>query len=1300
MTLSAVVTAGATGSVTFLAGGTILGAATVSNGRATLATSLLPSGMTLLRAQYAGDSTYGPSQSPAYTQIVKAAAAGGFAPYASYKVGATQWIGLGDFTGDGKADLITFGNPTVSVLPANGNGTFGAAINTTLPNNLYGYNGVVVGDFNGDGKLDLIILLNNDIYLLPGNGDGSFQAPVQVEPNTNLSFTGVVTADFNRDGKPDLAAYSVGNLYLILGNGDGTFQPPAAITTNGSYSNILLALDLNGDANPDLVAGLVVFLGNGDGTFQAPVSYSPSNLGGPGLLAAGDFNGDGLPDLASVTWEQVQVFLDSANGTLGAPHNSALAFLNGNAAVTGDFNGDGKIDLAYASFTQNAVALAFGNGDGTFQYTAWQDGSQFTTDSQPNWLVAGDFNGDGRTDLAVVTYSGYVDIFLGGQYSGLSVSATHYGNFTSGATGTYQIAIQNQTFTPTSGAVTVTDTLPNGLTATAISGNGWTCTLSNLTCTRSDVLNTSAGYPPITIAVNVAHLAPTTLTNNASVSYGGITNPASDPTGIVSPTTTSLAVFSNPANLGQPVTMAATVTAGAAGTVLFFDGGTPLGSATISGGQASFTTTLLAPGLRALTATYSGDSTHAASISAIVLETVAALQTSGFGPASTYSTGIAPSAMAMGDFDRNGKPDLVIANSTSNNISVLLNNGNGTFASHVDYAAGTAPSAVAVGDFNGDGKSDIAVANQNSNNVSILLGNGDGTFQTAVNYMAGNEPAYLAMGDFNSDGKIDLAVGDQSQSITLLLGNGDGTFSTAAGPTGIYGLYGVSVGDFNRDGKSDLVYFPYYSGGYVLLGNGDGTFANPTSVSGASPTAAVLADLNADGKQDIVGAGSSIVWVALGNGDGTFKNYVSFNTPYPATALAAADLNGDGNLDLVTTNNNGSFSVLYGNGDGTLQPPITYSNIGNNPSAIVAGDFTGDGKIDLAIANTNGNSVTVLLGILTPVLTVTSTHTDPFALGQAGATYSLTVTNYGPGTTSGAITVADILPTGITATNIAGTNWNCTLATVSCTRSDSLGVGKSYPSILVTVTVGSISTSSVTNEVTASGGGAVTATALDSTTIGGVPVTLETSPGGLSVSLDGGAPVASPQTPILLSGPHTIAVVSPQAGPAGTQYVFTQWSDSPTAGASRTITVGSAPATYTATFKTQYQLTTSINPWPGGTVAPASGSFLDAGSTVTLTATPAPPYQFTAWSGAAGGSSAQTTVTMNSAESVTALFNVPGFTCAITGDQTPSISDVQMIVNEALGAADPKHDLNHDTVVNIGDVQKLINAALGYECPY
>jgi hypothetical protein len=334
-----------------------------------------------------------------------------------------------------------------------------------------------------------------------------------------------------------------------------------------------------------------------------------------------------------------------------------------------------------------------------------------------------------------------------------------------------------------------------------------------------------------------------------------------------------------------------------------------------------------------------------------------------------FPVGQGPGQIATADFNSDGKSDLVTANFSSNDVSVLLGNGDGTFQPAVTYPVDTAPVLIIVADFNGDGKLDILTANEGSGSmcsvcsVSILLGNGDGTFQSQKLTSIAASAKTIAVGDFNGDGTLDLAfptaVPQQGySSLTVMLGNGDGTFQApiTANPGPFPTPPFVQAADFNKDGKLDLAASGGNSGGIsVFLGNGDGTFqAAKTTL--LTPTVFVepfvVQDFTGDGNLDVLFGGAD-TFVAVGNGDGTFQPQMILSStggggsPNPPIV---ADINGDGVPDLVIGGAySGGTMVALGNGGGKFQPAVTVTGLPGTSAAV--GDFNKDGKLDLATFN-------------------------------------------------------------------------------------------------------------------------------------------------------------------------------------------------------------------------------------------------------------------------------------------------------------------------------------------------------------
>jgi hypothetical protein len=346
-------------------------------------------------------------------------------------------------------------------------------------------------------------------------------------------------------------------------------------------------------------------------------------------------------------------------------------------------------------------------------------------------------------------------------------------------------------------------------------------------------------------------------------------------------------------------------------------------------------------------------------------------------------------------------------------IAVLIANSDGSLQAPVLYAVGTfEPMSVAAGDFNGDGAIDLVVASQcptstscGTGQVSIILNNGDGTFQSPVPYSTGTGSSYfVATGDFNGDGILDLAVANQTSAnsvIAILLGNGDGTFQAPLSySTGSVSAAFLAVGDFNLDGAIDLVVVN--SGTQdtisILLGNGDGTYQNAVIYpsGGAFATAAAVGDFNGDGVPDLAVVNSCATYnnlscsqsgsiaVMRGNGDGTFQAPTVYGSGgNEANSIAIADFDGDGNLDLAVSNlgpsaggsSAGVLSLMLGNGDGTFQSAVTFSAGGSFTSYVSAGDFNGDGQPDLAVVSQCPSSGSCTNGVMGVLLNTASNFT-------------------------------------------------------------------------------------------------------------------------------------------------------------------------------------------------------------------------------------------------------------------------------------------------------------------------------------
>jgi hypothetical protein len=329
-------------------------------------------------------------------------------------------------------------------------------------------------------------------------------------------------------------------------------------------------------------------------------------------------------------------------------------------------------------------------------------------------------------------------------------------------------------------------------------------------------------------------------------------------------------------------------------------------------------------------------------------------------------TGAAPSSVVVGDFDFDGKKDMA-ATTAADELTIFSGNGGGTFSQGPVYSTGLQPGAIATGDFDRDGTPDIVVANSlgddggNGGTASVYLGSHDGGLSRQSQYPTGLDPTDLAISDVNLDARPDIVLSTKTGT-SVLLGNGDGTFQAPL-PSGSGYETAVVTGDMNGDGRPDIV--TSQSSAYsvvVQLGNGDGTFASPIvhMVQGASPPASVLvADVNHDGNIDVMATNGAELLVLLGNGDGSLADPAIYALREPHIGVALGDMNGDGNVDLVATIDFG-IGVMLGKSDGTFDTVRTFG-LANEPSGIAIGDVNSDGKQDVVAADL-ANTMTVLFG--------------------------------------------------------------------------------------------------------------------------------------------------------------------------------------------------------------------------------------------------------------------------------------------------------------------------------------------------
>ncbi len=769
-------------------------------------------------------------------------------------------------------------------------------------------------------------------------------------PNQS-GIAGLAFDDFNGDGNTDIVAVDGSNCVSFFpGDGKGLFGSPVDTCNLPSRDIYWVASgDFNNDGIKDLAVvatspgtiTLMLLQGNGDGTFtyQNSITINHSQEQATDFKVA-DLNGDKKPDLVvtstgsgSPGFYSTYVFLWNGNFSFS---QSSITGLGGcphaNSLVIADFNDDSHPDLAVSNGAcgLHEIDVMLGNGDGTFQSPV-----PYSTDiGGPSSIAAGDFNGDGKIDLVSVNGAGGtpLNVFMGN------------------GDGTFGAPID---------VPSVYD--PDYVAVGDFNGDGKDDLIVSANDSRGlSGVQLSTGGGSFTVPVQYAVLSQPTriyledLNGDKRMDWVSISN-GSEQFSVVLGTGTggfpaAIDSFSTPNDAGATDAIVAAD----------FNQDGNLDYATVGWD-------IYYPGLNISMGDGAGH----------------------FDVPVHYTAGNNPNALVAGNFLKgnikgNKYPDIAVLDQSDGMVTVLLNNGDGTLGTPQSYPVGAGGGAIQTGDFNGDGILDLIVTNSGDGTVSVLLGNGDGTFQPQV--VSPSQPGanYLAVGDFDGDGVLDVAVtywGDPD--IEVMLGNGDGSFQAPVSVPGLPPACGLAAGDLNHDGRTDLV---------LCSGN----IPNGTGGSGGAA-------------------------IYLNNSSG--KGNVSFQTPvdYPTDPVGfngnplgsgiprIGDLNNDGNLDIVIPNLNSYVdgtnigpAILLGRGDGTFvlnpaRPAIT----GANEQDIALGDFNNDGLLDMVVQNYDpsaafdqfSSTVTTLLGTSGTEVVLTGTP-NPATQGESVTFDASVVTSF------------------------------------------------------------------------------------------------------------------------------------------------------------------------------------------------------------------------------------------------------------------------------------------------------------------
>ncbi|WP_299568102.1 FG-GAP-like repeat-containing protein [uncultured Pedobacter sp.] len=823
---------------------------------------------------------------------------------------------------------------------------------------------VAIGDLDGDGKPDLVVTSSssNTVSVFRNtSSSGSLDASsftAKQDFTTGEYPVSVAIGDLDGNGKLDLVvANSSSNSVSVFRNTSSVGSINASSFTvkqdfaTSFYPTFVAIGDLDRDGKPDLVVtngssnSVSLFRNSGSlNNINFAVKEDFDTGDGPQSVAIGDIDGDGKPDLAVANTYSSTVSVLRNNSSSGSITASSFAakqdFSTGSypySVAIGDVDGDGKPDLVVTNGSSNTVSV-FRNtsSSGNITASSFAAKQDFATGNYPSVVAIGDIDGDGKPDMAVAnSFSNSVSVFRNTS----NLSNINFAFKQDFATGNF------------TQSVAIGDLDGDGKPDLAV---------ANFSSNSVSILGNHSQYAPIITSVSPLNAA---VGTNLTLTGSNFNATASN----------------NVVFFGATAAVATAVTANTITVKV------PVGATYSMLTVLNTQNNLMGSSKQYFNPTFSPNK------GSISLNDLAAKQ--------DFTTGEFPSSVAIGDIDGDGKPDLVVANYSTNVVSVFRNTSSSgslnasSFTAKQDFTTGLQPQSVAIGDVDGDGKLDLVVANPGSNTVSVFhntssLGSIDASsFAAKQDFITSTNPISVAIGDVDGDGRPDLVVANVNANSVSVFRNTSSSGSInaasfAAKQDFIAGTQPqlVAIGDVDGDGKPDLIVTNTGSNTVSVfrntssLGSIDASSftAKQDFTTGTSPTSVAIGDLDGDGKPDLVVTNLSSNRVSvfhntssLGSIDASsFAARQDFTTGIAPSSVAIGDIDGDGKPDLVVAAKNISNLVTVFRNT-SVQGIINAASFstkqdftaGSYPTSVAVGDVDGDGKPDLVVANENSVSV-------------------------------------------------------------------------------------------------------------------------------------------------------------------------------------------------------------------------------------------------------------------------------------------------------------------------------------------------------